>query len=526
MKFLERTFNAIAKKRGYVKASDVHRAFVGGTRAYNSASVSRLFADMTTTTTSADADARTDLVVSRARARDVRRNYEYGKKFLTLSKTNVLGEWGGTLRNKAKDPDRVQGGKLVPGTLDIFANTRIQDAWWEWGKKENCTVTRKLCWADVQKIILDAVLTDGEHLIRKVRGFDNPFGFATQLLESDHLDVELNKDLGDGRRIVMGVELDVWKAPVAYYVLKDNPNDWFFTGSSGAFQQRYNRILAADIVHPFISERAGQTRGFPMMAVALPSLMRLAGYELAELTASEAAACKMGFIKTTGDADYQGADDGSGGKIMEAQPGHIEQLPSGLEMQTIDWNHPNSNYGAFVKGCIRRVAAGLGVSYNTLGEDMESVNFASGKLSLDAERRVWKCLQNWFGENVCNEIFKDWLDAALMSWPGLSTLPSSKFDKFNAATWQFPSWSQVNPVQEMAAIETQLRLGLIAPSDVIIQLFGKDPTEVWDQFEKDREEMEARGIQMMSSFSDKLQEMALEQQAEEAKLAAKSSPAE
>lgn len=530
MKVLEKLYNAIGKRMGYVSATQVHRSLASRS-VYKAASQSRLFADWTTSTTSADADARSDLVVMRARARDVRRNYEYGRKFGTLAKTNVLGEYGGTLRNKAKFADKVQNNKLIPGPLDVFANTRIQDAWWEAGKKDNWTVTKKLCRADADKIILDAVLTDGEHLIRKVKGFDNPFKFAIQLLESDHLDVELNRDLGNGRRIVMGVELDQWKAPVAYYILKDNPNDWFYTGFAGnsSFERRYTRLDVSEIVHPFLPERANQTRGFPWLATPLPSLMRLNSYEEAELVASDAAACKMGVIKTTGDVEYAGPTDEAGNKTMEAQPGHIEQLPAGLEFQPIDWQHPNSNYAGFVKACLRRIAAGLGVSYNTLGEDMESVNFASGKLSLDAERAVWKCLQNFFGENVSGEIFPDWLEAALMSWPGLSMLPFSKFDKFNSPAWQFPGWSQVNPVQEMAAIETKLRLGLISPSEVIIS-WGKDPTEVWDQIEKDREEMEARGIDQLGSFSDKLQEMALEQQAEEAKMIAaaqsKSAPAE
>lgn len=522
MKLLERIINPIAKRIGYVPVQQVNRALRSfkaastsrlvqqvnrALRSFKAASTSRLFADWTTSTTSADADTRTDLVVMRARARDVRKNYEYGRKFGTLAKTNVLGEVGITLRNKAKDPDRVQGGKLIAGPLDIFANKQIEDAWWYWGKKENCTVTRKLCWLDVQRIILDSVLTDGEHLIRKVKGFKNDFSFALQLLESDHLDVELNKDLGNGNKIKMGVEMNQWQEPIAYHVYRDNPNDWYYYGLGTSVSQRYYRLPATEIVHPFLAERAGQTRGVPWLATALPSLMRLSAYEEAELVASDVAAAKMGFFKKVGDAQYQGDKEANTGhKLMSVEPGHFEELPEGLELEKWDPQHPNGNYAGFVKACIRRVAAGLGVSYNMLGEDMESVNFASGKLSLDAERRVWRCLQGWFSENVCTDIFSDWLDAAMMSWPGLKTLPPTKFEKFNSPTWQGPSWPHVNPLQEMSAIESKLRLRLTSWTREIIAL-GLDPGELWDEIESDEKEMERRGIEPTGAFST-LKEMA------------------
>lgn len=457
-------------------------------RAANMANTGRLFSDWLTTTLSADSKLRNDLVKTRARSRELKDDYEYAQKFIRMLKTNVLGPDGVSVRNKAKDADRVEKGKLVAGSLDIFANKQIGDAWYEWGKKENCTVTRKLTWCEAQNIILEACATDGEHIIRKVRGFDNRFNFAIQLIESDLLDVELNRDLGNGRKIKMGVEMDMWDAPVAFWLHKSNPNDWFPTPN---FSLQYNRLLAEDVIHPFLPRRAGQTRGNPWMTVSGPGLKMAGDYEESEAVASRVAAAKMFFLEQTGDVEYTGELSTDGGKFMDVQPGEGEILPKGLTYKPHDPQHPNAAYKEFMKTRLRGIAAGLGVSYNTLANDMESVNFASGKLGLDEERLVWRTIQNWFGESVCNEVFGPWLETALIS--GVIKLPVSKFDKFNQPEWRFPRWAQVNPQQEMAALEKALSLHLTSITRELDKM-SIDRDELFQEIAEERAAAEALGI--------------------------------
>jgi lambda family phage portal protein len=461
-------------------------------RSLKAANVGRLFGDWTTSTLSADSELRNDLSKLRARSRELKDNNEYAQKFIAMLKTNVLGENGISLRNKAKDPDKVTGGKLVSGSPDIFANKQIEDAWWEWGKKENCTVTRNLTWCDVQKIVLEAVATDGEHLIRKVRGFPhNKFKFALQLIESDLLDIELNKDLGGGRKIKMGVQLDQWDAQEGFWLHKSNPNDSYPTQN---FSLRHEFVPANEIVHPFIQRRAGQCRGYPWMMTSAAGMQMLGGYEEAELVASRVAAGKMGFLEVTGDAEYTGDKDALGNKYMDADPGTIEALAPGLTYKAHDPQHPNSAYGTFMKTRLRGIAAGLGtVSYNTLANDMESVNFASGKLGLDEERLGWRMIQNWFAESVCNEIFPDWLEAALLTQ--IVRLPMAKFDKFNQPTWRGRRWEYVNPQQEVTAIEKRLALKLTSRTRELDKL-GDDRDELFQEIKEETELAESMGIDL------------------------------
>lgn len=472
---------SILNKVGLFTRSQVQK------RSANIANVGRLFADWTVSTLSADSKTRNDLTKAVARSRNLKEEYEYAQKFVRMVKTNVLGPEGVPLRNKAKDPDRVSGGRLVSGPLDIFANKHIQDAWWEWGKKKNCTVTRKLSWCDAQNVILEACVTDGEHIIRKVKGFNNKFRFAVQLIESDLLDVEMNKDLGGGRKIKMGVQLDQWDAPEGFWLHKSNPNDWF---PSQNFSLRHEFIPASEIIHPFIPRRAGQTRGFPWLSVSGPGLKMAGDYEESEVVASRVAAAKMFFLEQTGDVEYTGPE-AEAGKYMDVEPGSGEILPKGLTYKPHDPQHPNAAYQAFMKTRLRGIAAGLGVSYNSLANDMESVNFASGKLGLDEERLYWRTLQNWFAEAVCNEVFEAWLEAAILS--GAVKLPMSKFDKFNQPDWRFPRWPQVNPQQEMAALETALRLNLTSITRELDKM-NLDRDELFQEIAEERAAAETLGI--------------------------------
>lgn len=460
--------------------------------AFAAAAINRLTNDWATSTLSADAKTRNSLQTLRARSRIVADDDRYGKKFTTMLKTDVLGECGITLRNKAKDPDRVVGGKMVPGALDIFANTQIQDAWWEWGKKENCTVTKEMCWSAVQEQVLQTIAIDGECLIRKVRHFDNPFQFALQVLESDYLDIHKNEKLPNGHVIRMGVELNTWRQPVAYHLFAENPNDNYFgTYSAG---QRYLRVPASDLIHLFVRDRSEQSRGIPWMSAGMKALNMLDGYEEAVLVNKRVSACKMGFLETTGDAEYKGEDDGRGNKFMDAEPGAFEQLPQGLKLASWTPQDTDPNTAMFIKANLRGIAAAFGVSYNVLADDMESVNFASGQLSLGFYRDTMRRVQRFIIDNFLNEVFKDWLDTQFVMGIGrIGQLPYAKFAKFNAPEWRGRRWQPVNPQQYYASVKDRLAMRLTSVSRVL-QEEGEDPDETFQEIAEDKKKMETLDI--------------------------------
>lgn len=477
----------ILKRFGFVHKSEARSL------GWSSGNLGRLLSDWKTGTLSVDSAIRKQLPVLRARCRDLRDSDDYAQGYVKILKSNVLGATGMHLRNKAKDPDRIQGDKIIPGKIDKGANKAIEEAWWWQCRKENCTVSEDTSWNRLENIVLESMVGDGEQIIRIVRGFKNRFRFALELFESDHLDTELNKARDDqGNEIRMGVELNRWRKPVAYWLLSEHPNDTYYW-SGAPMPPRYERVPARDIIHPFVRFRPWQTRGVPWLATPGDTMHMLRRYSDYEETAAAVASSKMGFFKRDGTQEYTGDTDELGQKIMNASAGSFEVLPAGLSLEKWEPNSPNQNFPQSVKVWLRAAATALGISYNTLANDMESVNFASGKLGKDEERENFKCVQHWIAEDFHNEVFQRWLEHCLMfgfiKLGNGSGLPFTKFEKFNSPTWQGRRWAMVNPQQEMQALQMKLSMRLTSHSQVLAEL-GYDTDEMFQEISDDKKKME------------------------------------
>lgn len=446
-----KTIDKLVRRMGYTKRSTT----------FDGALQTRLTSDWLTSTYSADSKIRNSLNALRARSRDLRDNNDYAAKFACMLKTNVVGDKGIHLKMKVKDPDTTVGGQLVPGRPDDYVNRTIEMAWANWAKPQNCSMSGALSLASIQNICIESTAIDGEILVRKYRDGNK---LRVQLIESDYLDHELNTKLKDGASIRMGVEMDSFKRPTFYHLWDGNPNDPYYYQSPNG--HRRIRIPAAQIIHLFIRRRPDQSRGYPWLTSAMTRMNMLGGYEEAELTASRVAACKMGFFKTKGDTAYRGPDDGAGNKLMDAEPGSFEDIGD-LELQTFDPQHPNSQYGMFMKTALRGIAAGLGVSYHSLANDFESVNFSSGRLGSGEEREYWKALQCWLIEQLLKPLFEEWLELELAS--GRIALPMSKFDKFNQPNFRGRRWAYINPIQEVNANIEAIKHGLTSRTRVLAE---------------------------------------------------------
>ena len=190
----------------------------GFKRNYAAAAIDRLASGWTATNRTADEEIKKSLKIIRARARELARNNDYAKKFLKLCVVNIVGPNGIGVQNKAKD---------FNGVLDKLANDKIEEAWAEWGKKENCDISRELSWVDMQRLFIETVARDGEILVRKIRPSDNKFGFSIQLLEADHLNENFNREIPNGNKIKMGIEFNNLNRRVAYHIAVKHPGGYY-----------------------------------------------------------------------------------------------------------------------------------------------------------------------------------------------------------------------------------------------------------------------------------------------------------
>jgi lambda family phage portal protein len=118
---------------------------------------------------------------------------------------------------------------------------------------------------------------------------------------------------------------------------------------------------------------------------------------------------------------------------MELNPGTVTELDPGLEFAGWDPSQPSGVYSDFTKTVLRRIASGLGLSYSSLSNDLREVNYSSTKVGLQAEREMWRMLQDWWIASFLQPLYVRWLEAATLS--GKLVLPSADWRRFAAVKW-------------------------------------------------------------------------------------------
>lgn len=482
-----RLLDSIARRFGYVQKRNTD---------YAAAQLSRLTASWSSFSLSANEEIFRSLRTLRARSRELARNDAHARRFLQMVETNVVGPQGIVLQNRAVEYRKdSKTGKLIAAP-DRIANALIEKEWARWSQRGVCELTGKLSFAALQRLYIRTVARDGEVLIRRVSGKRfAPHSYALQFLDVDRLDDQYSDDLPDGRRIRMGVEIDSAGKPLAYHVLNRHPGD--FRGVlSGAAQRE--RIPASEIIHDFIADRPEQIRGVPWMHAAMLRLKMLGAGEEAAVIAFRIGASKMGFYESPdGNPEPMGTDkDAATGEVYdEAEPGHFGMLPPGYKFSNFDPKYPDQAYDPFVKACLRGVASGLGVSYNSLASDLEGVNYSSIRQGVLDERDSWMTIQAWMIDGLMTTAYGDWIERMLLS--GATVLPHAKLDKFNAASWQPRRWQWVDPLKDVNANIEAINNGLKSRRQVIAEM-GNDIEDVFADLAAEEELADELGITLGS----------------------------
>ena len=438
-------------------------------RAFSAARVDRLTSSWMATTASINQELRSDLDRLRARSRDLTKNNDYARKFRKLVVSNVVGPNGFNLQARVTDG---------PGKPDGLANAALESAFWQWAKRGVCDVTGKLGFADFCRAVMGGMAPDGEYLVRKVYGAKagNKFGFALQHLDVDKIVTTMNREAGRGiNAIRMGVEVNEFGRPLAYHVYQSHPSD---TGSG----RNIERIPADEIMHDFIAEFPEQVRGVPWMSAAILTMHHLGEFESSALLAARKGADTLGFfVSPNGEPPTMGDTGSENEPIAVSVPGMYDTLPEGYDFKAYDSRYPDAMLADFTKAFLRRMSAGLNVSYNGLANDLEGVNFSSIRAGVLDERDQWMTVQGWFIESFMTPVYESWLRAALASgmvtMPNGSALPTSKLDKFSAHTWQGRRWSWVDPMKDIESSLLAIRSGLNTPQAVAAQM-GLDLEDV------------------------------------------------
>lgn len=357
---------------------------------------------------------------------------------------------------------RVEDG---PGKPDRMANAAIEAGWLDWSSMAD--ITGKQTLRDICETLVGSLPSDGEFLVRMVIGPEarNKYNFALQVIDVDRIDTTYNTNNGPGgNSVIMGVEVDAYRRPVALHLFVAHPNDG--TNSS---RQRV-RIPVGETLHRYKVERAEQMRGIPWMSAGMLSLYHLGNFKMSALLAAEHGANHYGFFTSPDGQAPIGTTDASGQQITTTQPGTYDTLPAGTTFTAHESKYPNEVFGPFVKTTLQRIASGWRVAYHSLANDLEGVSYSSIRSGSLEERDRWSADQQWFIDAFMEPVYKTWLQAALLSgaitMPNGSALPAAKIDKFGKHEWQPRRWEWVDPKGDMEAKILAVKAGLMAPQDL------------------------------------------------------------
>jgi lambda family phage portal protein len=415
---------------------------------------------------SANREVQGGIVTLRNRARDLRRNNPYATKGIQVISSNVVGH----------------------GIATQFRATNaatLEKKWNTWAESTEIDFDGRNTIYGIQRLVMEAVAESGEVLVRKRFNSALAFPLQYQVLESDFLDVTRNETADNGNLIIQGIEFDKQGRRQAYYLFETHPGG--LEGSLAGLSLKSNRIPADEVHHVYRMDRPGQVRGITWLAPCIVRLKDLDDYEDAQLTRQKIAACFTVFVRDIS-ADYaEPLDDYEAPELGDrVEPGIIEHLPTGKEVQFA--NPPEvQNYDQFVKVVLRSVAAGLGITYETLTGDLSGVNFSSGRMGwIEMLRNI----QTWRSDLMQTQF----LDKVARDFLNIATIQGERTEgaEFVHAP---PKREMIDPTKEIPATIEAIEAGLTTLSDELLAQ-GKDPKKHLEQYAADQKELDRLGLKL------------------------------
>lgn len=375
---------------------------------------------------SADAEASPEVRRTlRQRARYEVANNSYARGLCLMLATDTIGT----------------GPRLQMTTEDEDFNDEIESAF--------------ACWAETAKLagklrtMRIARCQDGESFAILMT---NPKIFGPVKL--DLCPIEADRVTGDGfffldTESIDGIHYDSYGNPAAYRMLKYHPGDMQYFGPEEALM-----VPAEYMLHIFRQDRPGLHRGIPELTAALPLFAQLRRYNLAVLSAAEAAADFAAVLYT--DAPPNGESDAV--EPMDTIPlerNMMLTVPAGWKLGQLDPKQPTSNHAEFVRIVLSEIARCVTSTYGTLAGDFSGHNYASGRLDNQIYHKSILVDRSFWESEILNPLFRAWYREYLLVRKG--GLPDNGTPEgLLRPIWFWDGFPHVDPSKEAAAQEKRL----------------------------------------------------------------------
>lgn len=426
-----------------------------------------------------------NLQTIRNRARDSRRNDWAGESANQKWSTNLVGI-GITPRFNRLNETRKQ---------------EVTDLFLDFVKEADADGVLDLF--GLQTLAVESWLDSGEVFVRKRPRFLDE-GLAVplqvQLIESDQcplFDADEFDKLPITNKIRSGIELNKKRnTRVAYWFYKEHPGDNIGTMVQPTSDQLV-RVPASEVRHMFKPTRPGQLRGVSLLAPILGRLRTIENYEDATLVRQQLANMVVAFIvkklpqltQDQIDALTGGVQelDPEGKPLLGLQPGLVQELEDGQEVQ---WSNPpeaGTNYSEYIRTMQMGTAAGSGMPYEIFSGDIKEVSDRTLRVMINefrrlAEQRQWQIIIPMF----CQPIIEWFAEALVLA--GSAT--PDEYELIRRVEHAPHGWAYIHPVQDPQGKKLEVEAGFRSRSSVI-SAQGDDPEKVDKERAKDMEREKA-----------------------------------
>lgn len=440
------------------------------TRHYEAAAPGRRTAGWIRSSADANAALAPALNWLRAHSRDLERNNSWASNGIGTIIDNSVG-WGLLAKPAVELPKKVAA------------------AWTDWSETTQCDADGRLTLTGLQALSMRTVVVSGEGLIRRRwrrPGDGLALPVQLQVLEPDFIDSNRDGFIGQqGGPVVHGIEFDAIGRRVAY---------WLFDQHPGANRMGFNpvshRVPASEIIHAYRIDRPGQIRGVPWLATAIVSLKDFDEFEDATLMRQKIAACFAVFVTDMNGepgAPIAGDQDADDPLVESVEPGMVVRTEPGKDVKFA--NPPLVTDDGFSARTLRRIAAGLRVTYEDLTGDYSQVNFSSARM---ARLKHWSAVYGWrynmLVPHICDGTW---------GWAMEAAVAAGLLDQAPRATWTPPPMPMIEPDKEGLGIQRMVRGGLKTFSEAIREQ-GYDPDVFLAEYAADLKKLSGLGIQLDS----------------------------
>lgn len=394
-------------------------------------------------------------------------------------------------------------------------NTIINEKWKERCKAVNTARDQSMAMA--QEAFFNEVFSAGE----VVRHFpvapaygDHGEGPVIDLIDCDRLPLQgygpwtmKESNPATGNMVRQSVEIDGLGRRVAYHVLIESPVD----GAFGKNSMQTRRLSAMEAKLCFIPRRLNQIRGVPWAVGSVAATRMEDAFHEAYFLMARAAACVGGVvIEGVDDEDLLGSDgeregalvDSAGNPIKRIEPGIIGFIPKGAEVKTIGAQALSPAIEQVERILQRRIASAMNISYAAVARDFSQATFAATRAEQLEDRKQYRPVQVFIFDELARPYFERWL-AWEIAVGGITLTAEQQavytMDKSRvlACAPIYPGWDWVNPQQQAAAAEIELRIGMVSPQ-TLMEEKGRDwKVETTRKLEHEkfvREERERLGL--------------------------------